>query len=364
MNEVITPSAQVVDQNYTDTNHTPKPAQKTPNIIKVISAILIVISIFYVFNLAKALSFLLISSSTLYENGLTMSISSILPNMNFIVLFTAVVSIANLYAGFKVRSRSLASYWIALVVCFVTLLFAAVNVFWATTILESALVGGESESPLNPLAILLDIKTILSFIVLVLVVFTRKIFTHPPTPFSKAAKIFFVIYSIAAIFMSGYFFVNYTKPKDNVDQFYSEISQKVDYHIYKPDYLPDGLVQAIHFKQDELGGIAGAVRVVYDVPEKELLETGNTNMIVMTQVGVNTDFDLEEFANTYVEDVESVDPIKIPLAKTNKAYHLSKEFGNSRLNFLVFVTSDNVLISIGSPTAKLETLMSLATALK
>ena len=91
--------------------------------------------------------------------------------------------------------------------------------------------------------------------------------------------IVFIVPSVIAV-VSGYSVMR------NDDFGYKKVSSKVDFHIYKPDPMPLGLVYASNFSSDkDLEGEKDAVHVTYDFSLNEAIDIKQSRPIVLKQAG-------------------------------------------------------------------------------
>ena len=157
--------------------------------------------------------------------------------------------------------------------------------------------------------------------------------------------------------------LGYVKANDT-DYGYSNAKSQVAYHIYKPSLVLKELVNATKFVVGkELAGKQNAVRVAYDVPFDVMVKTGQSKPIVVTQVGIESGFNLDTFITSFMKDAT---PQKITLAAglNQTGYLLQKPLGNSTLSAVVYLTNDNVLLTLMSPKVSSDELIQLASSLK
>ena len=155
----------------------------------------------------------------------------------------------------------------------------------------------------------------------------------------------------------------YIKAND-ADYGYINAKSQVTYHIYKPTFVSNELVNATKFVVGkELAGKQNAVRVAYDVPFDVMVKTGQSKPIVLTQVGIETSFNLDSFVATFMKDAT---PQKATLltAVNQTGYLLQKPLGSSTLSAVVYLTNDNVLVTLMSPKASSDELVQLAGSLE
>lgn len=201
---------------------------------------------------------------------------------------------------------------------------------------------------------------IFSSVILIWLFANFKKFTFANEPLSKKAGIFLVVLSVLILMPVGLFVTSgYIRAADT-NFGYTQAQSQTSYHIYKPSFLPPGLVYTTKFTIDgELLGLSNATKVVFDNSLRDMLTSGTSKTIVVTQVGVTSDFNIQEFALNYMKDATSQE-VPMQNATTTRAYVLQKPLGDGYLTALVFLTDDNVLITLISPKATHSELISLA----
>ena len=126
-----------------------------------------------------------------------------------------------------------------------------------------------------------------------------------------------------------------------------------------------GLVNATKFiTNKELAGKQNAIQVTYDVPFTDLVKEGKGKIIVLKQIGVESGFDLNSFASTEVKNASSQQPINLAVALNQKAFLVQRKLEKIDLNFLTYITNDNVLILLSSPYASVDELIQFAQSLQ
>jgi len=206
---------------------------------------------------------------------------------------------------------------------------------------------------------------ILSFIALVLLIISFKKFNFVNEPLSKIAKIFLTLLFFVLV-LPTFLVVSlgYIRANDT-DYGFAKAKSEVSYHVYKPTLTAGGLVNATKFiTNKELAGKHNAIQVTYDIPFTDLVKEGKGKMIVLKQVGVESGFDLDSFVSSEVKNSSSQQPINLAVAINQKAFLIQRKLEKIDLNFLAYVTNDNVLIFLSSHQASVDELIQFAQSLQ
>lgn len=205
---------------------------------------------------------------------------------------------------------------------------------------------------------------ILNIISVILLAFSYKKFHFNNDHLSKKVKVFLIIIAFVVFIPTGLIiFSDYAKSLDT-DYGYIKAKATVNYHIYKPSSLPNNLTYATKFiSGKELVNKQTAVQVAYDIPFDQLMKGEKPKTIILKQVDVESGFNLDTFAATFVKDA-NLQKIVLPNALNQTGYLSQKKLGNSTLNAIVYLTKDNVLITFISPKATAEELTQLAESLQ
>jgi len=152
---------------------------------------------------------------------------------------------------------------------------------------------------------------------------------------------------------------------NDTDYGFNKAKSEVSYHIYKPTLTAGGLVNATKFiTNKELAGKQNAIQVTYDVPLTDLVKEGKGKIIVLKQIGVESGFDLNSFASTEVKNASSQQTVNLAVALNQKAFLIQRKLEKIDLNFLTYITNDNVLILLSSPHASVDELIQFAQSLQ
>jgi len=346
--------------------------EERPKMIKTISILLFLIAGLYILSTISMLGIMVIMDRALSAGDLVFSFLKYFPSWGFIPIMFSLVTLIFFYVAFKVRNGSKFSLWLGIG----SLLAIPIPAALISQMLMSPfinLVSSASQTadeaipkiPVSPSTFRFgDSIFILTFISLVLLLVSFKKFQFSNDSLSNKTKV--ILSVLAAILLLPtvtLVSLGYVKANDT-DYGYSNAKSQVAYHIYKPTLVSRELTNATKFiVGKELAGKQNAVRVAYDVPFDIMVKTGQFKPIVVTQVGIEAGFNLDTFVTTFMEGAT---PQKITLAAglNQTGYLLQKPLGNSTLSAVVYLTNDNVLLTLMSPKASSDELIQLSSSLK
>lgn len=343
-----------------------------PIIIKIISILLFIIASLYAFSAFVNLSIILIIEYTFTAGALVNFVLKIFPTWGFIPIILSVASLIFFYVSYKLRNGSKFSYQLGIgSILAIPIPVALINQALFTPIINLLSAtppnfdGALPELPLEMSAFRFnDPIFIIAFISLILLLLSFKKFQFPNDPLSNKAKVSLIVLALIILIPTiTLISLGYIRANDN-DLGYSDAQSQVTYHIYKPTLLPVDLDNATKFTiGEELAGKLNAVRVAYDTPFEVSVKNGESNLIVLTQVGVESNFNLDTFVTTFMNDVTLQ---KIPLIEGSDqtGYLLQKSFEDSTFSAIVYLTDDNVLITIVSPMVDSDELIQFASTLR
>jgi len=361
------PTITMASDQTTSSPNNDSPSEKKPNIINVISIIVFLIASLYLFKIFSFIGIITIMGKSLSGGGLT-AISAVkyFPAFGMLLILFSFITIASFYIAFKIRNGSKKSYIQSLLfLLIVPTLSSIIVVASMVSVLKFTSGNNATTSPTgSPVLNFGDPIFILNMISVILLVFSYKKFHFDNDYLSKKVRIFLILLASIIIIPTGLvIYSDYSKSFDT-DYGFTLAKEQTIYHIYKPILLPGNLSYATKFSVgNKLAGKQNAVKVAFDIPFDKIIKGEKTRPIVITQVGVDADFNFENFALTYTKGAVS-QKIQLPKAINQNGYILQKKFGNTTLSYLVFVTSDNVLISIASNKATPEELTNLSNTLQ
>jgi len=347
--------------------------EEKPKMVKTISTLFFLIAILYIMSTVSMAGIIVIMDRAMGSGELVFSFLKYFPTFGFIPILFSLVTVIFFFAALKIRNGSEFSFWLGVITLLIiplpvallsqTLMFTFVN-------LATSFKGGTGENipiiPFNPANLRFgDPIFILSFIALVLLIVSIKKFNFVNEPLSKKVKIFLTLL-IFILVLPTFLVVSlgYIRANDT-DYGFNKAKSEVSYHIYKPTLTAGGLVNATKFiTNKELAGKQNAIQVTYDVPFTDLVKEGKGKIIVLKQIGVESGFDLNSFASTEVKNASSQQPINLAVALNQKAFLVQRKLEKIDLNFLTYITNDNVLILLSSPYASVDELIQFAQSLQ
>jgi len=344
--QMMDPQSQVVPEQ-SDFNFNEKEEEK-PKIIKILSNFFYFIGILYVFSTLNFAGIVLITDFSMQKNGLVFSYLKDFPTLGYLPILFSIMTLLFFYSGLKINNGSKFSFWLGLITLFTQ--FPAA--FLSQYLLKSffALILNQKENTENIFNFnLLNIKFndpifALSFIALILLIFSYKKFKFTNQSISKKGKILIITLIVVFILpIYGLIFLSYLNALDQ-DYGFTKVRSKVSYHLYRPSYIPGGRFYITKFNFGEkLAGFNNAVGVRFGPSLKEKIQKTDkaVGVIQLVQVGVNDKFDLNSFIKkSFPTSVPK--KILISLAKNGEGYYFEKNM----FKFINFVTKDNTLIVI------------------
>lgn len=290
----------------------------------------------------------------------------------FMPIFLSLSSLVLFYISFRIRDRSKRSWWLGLsslpIISVVVSIIEKIAMVRLDGIFRFYDPNQQEQLPKvgvfsNPKATGLVVTL---FLILLLLSYRKFQFTG--SGISDKAKKFllavFVFTTIPIAILSIYTFGLLKVYDFN----YKKISSQVDFHVYKPNPLPDFLAYATGFEIREKENDfypSDTVRVAFDLPVENMLKEGVSLPVVLNQASVDSSFNLEDFVHTLRQgDDDTVQRLVVFEARSQEAYSLQRPLGDSFLTILTYVTDDDVLIMLMSNRINLDTLMQLSQTLQ
>lgn len=358
--------AKVLDQTTFPTNND-SPPEKKPKVINVISIVIFLIASLYLFKIFSFIGIIAVMGKSFSGGDLAaISVIKYFPAFGILLILFCFITIASFYIAFKIRNGSKISYILSLLfLLIVPTVSSVIAVTSMSSILKFTSGNTTTTSPTSSSVLNFgDPLFILNIISVILLAFSYKKFHFDNNYLSKKVRIFLILLSSIIIIPTGLvIYSDYSKSFDT-DYGFTLAKEQTTYHIYKPILLPGNLSYATKFSiGKELAGKQNAVKVAFDIPFEKIIKGEETKPIVITQVGIDTGFNFDNFASTYTKDAV---PQRTSLQKAanQNGYILQKKLGNTTLSYLIFVTNDNVLISIASNKATPEELINLSNTLQ
>jgi hypothetical protein len=343
-----------------------------PKVISIVSALIFLIAAVYAVSAVGMLVgiFVMIERSV-GARALAFSVLNYFPTLGFVPVLFSCVAFLFFYLAFKIRSGSRVSLWLSVLALVVVPTLAALSsqLLLLPFVQVAASFGssgaGVPALPLNFSTFRFGMPIfVLAGICVIVLATSARHFRFSNDPITPKAKVFL---ALVALTLAGSTVVilalGYSKAQDT-DFGYTQAQTIAGYHIYKPGSVPRGLSYATRFiVGKELAGKQTAVQVAYDVPFRDLMQGGQSKPIVVKQVNVTSDFNPKVFAASL--GTGSVPQnISIANAVDQTGFLVQKPLGNLTLSTLVYVTHDNILVTLVSPKALPEELVRLAESLE
>lgn len=194
------------------------------------------------------------------------------------------------------------------------------------------------------------------FALLILLLINKSKFVYEDKPFTKKQKFVFIsIFLVTILLNIGYFTYVYNKAY-HPDNGYSEAVKKVNFHIYRPTYIPEGHIQNTKFvaRENGLSDKGSYVRYTYNYPLQDILNDKDSALII-TQSKVDFFPSIENLEN-YIDEKTSFknySEVKLDNWMNTPAILVRGDSQNKDPIHIAAVTPDKVLILVTS--SSLET---------
>ena len=342
----------------------------------VISALLVVISFLFIYKAGMMITIMGIVDRASYSTGTIYYFLKEFPLYGWVIMTFSLSASVFLYASFKIHLGTKSAFWLGVISLLLfpvslsyinyKLMLSVANYFSSEAIILS------QNAPKIPagtstliVGVLGEPAFFISFVTLVILLISFKKFHYPEVSLSGKSRslllIFILLFTLPTAFVV---FSGYSKAK-NDDFGYKKAGAVVGYHIYRPDPIPFGMVYSTNFiTGKELAGVKNAVQVTYDFAFEEALKIKNSRPIVLKQMGIKPDFSMDKFISAEGLGSE-IKKIEVPIALNKEAYLLKKVSGTGKsAKNLVFITTDNVLISLLTVDSGEQDLVNIAVSLK
>jgi len=350
--------------------------EKSSPVINVIFILFIVISFLLIYKAGIMIAVMGIVNRASYTSGAMYYFLKEFPLYGPVIILFAISASVILYSAFILKTGSRKSFIFGLLclLIFPTVL-SIINYKLMSSVLKYFSISSvniNSDIPKLPTkayniigGILSEPAFILSLITLIILLVSYKKFRVQNNKISKKNILTIVLVTIVFIVPSVIAVVSGYSVMRNDDFGYKKVSSKVDFHIYKPDPMPLGLVYASNFSSDkDLEGEKDAVHVTYDFSLNEAIDIKQSRPIVLKQARVSSDFSMENFIKKVSGVYGKFEIIDLSLAKNNKAYFVDDSFNAQGSKSVLILTDENVLISISTVSSSKHDLMDIASSLK
>lgn len=341
-------------------------AEKKSKIIDIISIIIFLIAFLYVRKIFDLLEIIIIME----QSGVSVVVNYILkyfPAFGILPVLFSCVTLAVFYLAFKIRDGSKKSFWLDLpFLLIVPPLSSLITLILMMPVMKlGAALNSTVYYPLKSINFnFIDPIFFLDAVSIILLITSYKKFNFENNSLSKKAKVFLIMVSVVIFVPVTVLISSNCAASFSTDYGYAYAKTRLNYHIYRPSPLPDNLVYTTIFILGmNLAGKQNGVRVAFDTSLDKILKGDKAKPIVITQVAVDPGFDLYKFTETYTKDTVP-QKVKISNAVDKQGYLYQNKFVRSSENFIVFLTKDNIFISLSSSKVTPEELIRLAETLK
>ena len=211
-----------------------------------------------------------------------------------------------------------------------------------------------------------NISTIFVIIILILLLIYRKRFNLKDVPISKKGKSFLLISIIVLIFINMLFFGRAYYIAYNPNYQIEETENLVGHHIYQPNYLPRGMYQdtVFHIRDMKRVNKKNSVRAAYVTSSNADQESRGLEVVVINQVKIDPEFKLLDYINILEKEDKKTDLIVQPLNIDQLSDQPGYTIKHPIYSEVAVFTTDNILISVVSPTLPLSDLVLMAASLQ
>jgi hypothetical protein len=354
------------------------PMGDKPKVVTSILSILFgIISFLLIYRAGIMVAIMSVVNYYSYTTGAMYYFLNEFPLYGWVIMGFAISAGVFLYGAFKMSTSTKSAFWFGVITLLILpvslsfinyeLMFSVAKYFSSEAIIFS------QEAPDIPVAtstllfgILSEPAFFVSVLAFIILIASYKKFHFRNLGLSPRSKrvflAFLILFTLPTSFMV---FTSYNKAHKD-DFGYASVSKKVNYHVYKPDPIPLGMIYATNFTPDkELAEKRNAVQVTYDFAFEQSPNISESRPIVLKQIGVKDDFSMADFLVMETGVYSNQKEILLPQAKGNVGYVIRENSNSGESNkTLVFLTPDNVLIHISTMESGEHDLIDIASSLK
>jgi hypothetical protein len=354
------------------------PVGDKPKVVtSVLSILFAIISFLLIYRAGIMIAIMSVVNYYSYTTGAMYYFLNEFPLYGWVIMGFALSACVFLYGSFKIGKSTKGSFWFGLLVLMLLpislsyvnykLMFSVAKYFSTEAIIFSQ---GAPDIPARTSTLLIGVlgepAFFVSVLTLIILVVSYKKFHFPNNGLSGGSRKLFLTLVLIFILPTSFMVFSGYRKANNDDFGYSGVSRRVNYHVYKPDPIPLGMIYASNFTPDkELAGRRNAIQVIYDFAYEQSPDISESRPIVLTQIGVREDFSMADFLTMEVGVYSNQKEVVIPYAKDGKGYFIKDDLSSGSSNkTLVMLTSDNVLIQISTLESGEHDLIDLAASLK
>lgn len=346
--------------------------EKKPKTVQIISLLIIIIAVIYGFESLKLLNNLS-TLNNIFETGGLQFIFRDFPTISLLPIIFSLTILILLYISIKIQNSSRFSFFLGIIIlCFILIplrIFTISLLAPLNNLINPADAGATPNlKPVQSLGNfslknLIEPVFILYSIVFLMLIFSSKKFNFENTGLSTKSKVFLIIIIIFLVIpvVSSMAFISFVYLQNDKDYGFIETQPKVNFHLYKPSYIPLGLIGGKNFTSGpELTVKNDITQTIFSLPPNQSKKEATNPLITLSQVKVDPGFDFNSFVTKRYRYTVSTDTIPLPLSETQKAIYAELV----QTTVLAFVTTDNILIYINAAHIPKEELIRMAESLK
>lgn len=322
-----------------------------------LTVLFLLLSEHYSGHASRFLFVLLTLQSSLSKAGGAVSILSTYPTIFIAIIIALIVGIYYFYLAFRTRSFSEKSWRLGALslVCIPFVYYPLLNLLSLPIFKQVAEMSNTSIGVLYP-GIDLGWSLGLGYVLWR----TKKLQVYPDTGVSNKVRIWLVIVTVVSVLILIAAGVVMGKSSTMGDLGYANVSEQVDYKLYKMSALPANLSYTVKYEKKTEEDGSESVRFALGTPLAEVRE-GNDIVIVVSQKKLIPGY---EVTSDFAGFEEAIEQVTVLLAKDQIGYFGRKPFGSGFLANLTFVTGDGVVVNMRAPNVELPVLLDLANRLE
>lgn len=346
-------------------------------VINVISILFAVISFLLIYRSGVMVAIMSVVNYYSYTTGAMYYFLNEFPLFGWVIMAFSISASIFLYGSFKINTGSRKSFWIgAIILLVMPVSLSYINYKMMYSVAEyfsTDTIGFSQGAPNIPagastifIGVLSEPAFIMSVLTLSILLVSYKKFHFPRKPLSpKSKRLFLTLFLLLVLPSFLVVYSGYSKAR-NDDFGYSIASKKVNYHVYKPNPIPLGMVYATNFITDkELAGKRNAVQVTYDFAFEQSPDISDSRPIVVKQISVSDDFSMSNFLTTEAGVYSIQKEVSLENAAGGNAYLIKDNVNTGEfMKTLVYLTPDNVLVHLSTLDSGEHDLIDLASSLR
>lgn len=354
------------------------PIGDKPKIVPNIASILfLIITFLFIYKAGYMIAIMSIVNYYSHTTGAIYYFLNEFPLYGLVIMAFSVSACVFLYNSVKVSSGTRFSLWfgiLSLIVIPVSLSYINFKLMYSVSeYFTSEAIVLKQNAPDIPegtstivVGVLGEPAFFVSFGTLLFLLITHKKFNFPRIRLSSRSVKILTIFILLFILPTA-LIVNAGYRKAKKDDFeYSFVSSRVNFHVYRPDPVPLGLVYATNFVSGkDFGGRNDAIHVTYDFALDRVPDSVSSRLVVLKQVEVPKNFSIGNYLMSESGTYSTQKQLSLDISNDKNAYLIENKIPNGDISKnLIFLTPDNVLISISTVKSSEYDLLDIARSLK